>query len=265
VKFFDITRAALANSLRSKMRTFLTVIAIVIGAFTLTLTSGLGAGINTYVDQIVEGVGDSDQVYVMAAQQQSTMPGDSNEPVEYEENDDDSSSVGELGITMLSEDDIDKISDIDNIEEVNPVVFVSADYLQTPDDTKYVLDDLGLPSDTQNMELLAGERPDPAEKELIIPSTWLTAFGLDDDEAEDVVGKTVDIAVTDLAYETQKVEAEVVGVSEQLLSGIGEDPTPSQALNDELYDTQNSGIDGNENESENYAQVIATVENIVQN
>src|SRR5699024_5486768 len=134
------------------------------------------------------------------------------------------------------------ISDIDNIEEVNPVVFVSADYLQTPDDTKYVLDDLGLPSDTQNMELLAGERPDPAEKELIIPSTWLTAFGLDDDEAEDVVGKTVDIAVTDLAYETQKVEAEVVeaevvGVSEQLLSGIGEDPTPSQALNDELYDT----------------------------
>ena len=42
----DIFTTALANTLRTKLRTFLTVIAVVIGAFTLTVTSGIGAGIN---------------------------------------------------------------------------------------------------------------------------------------------------------------------------------------------------------------------------
>ena len=40
----DLVGTALANTMRSKLRTFLTVVAIVIGAFTLTLTTGLGAG-----------------------------------------------------------------------------------------------------------------------------------------------------------------------------------------------------------------------------
>ena len=67
MKTADLFGTALTNTLRSKMRTVLTVIAIVIGAFALTLTSGLGSGVNKYVSTIVEGYGDDSQMYVMAA------------------------------------------------------------------------------------------------------------------------------------------------------------------------------------------------------
>ena len=67
MKSLDVVGTALTNTLRSKMRTVLTVVAIVIGAFALTLTSGLGSGVNKYVSTIVEGYGDDSQMYVMAA------------------------------------------------------------------------------------------------------------------------------------------------------------------------------------------------------
>lgn len=260
MKTLDVMRTALGNTLRSKMRTFLTVIAIVIGAFTLTLTSGLGAGINKYVDQIVEGVGDTNQMYVMAAQQQSDPMAGSGEPVEY---DGDAAESGEFGMTPLTDEDIDAIAEIDNIDEVNPMVFVSADYLEVPDGTQYSVEQLGFPSDANGMEMLAGENPDPESQEIVIPDSWLTAFDVADDEAEQVIGETVEIGVTDMAQQTQTVEAEVVGVSEQMLSGVGANPTPSQALNDELYDVQNSGLDVDT--PDNYVQAIAVVNDIENN
>ena len=54
---FDLIRTAVKNSLRSKTRTTLTVLAIFIGAFTLTLTSGVGTGINQYIDTTVASIG----------------------------------------------------------------------------------------------------------------------------------------------------------------------------------------------------------------
>ncbi|WBL19028.1 ABC transporter permease [Citricoccus sp. NR2] len=260
MKSKDVITSALGNTMRSKLRTFLTVIAIVVGAFTLTLTSGLGAGINKYVDQIVEGVGDSDQIYVMSAQQQNDPMAGSGEPVEYDESVQ-SGPGNEFGMTALTDDDIEAIGEIDNITEVNPMVFVMADYLEVPEGTKYTVDQLGFPSDINGMELLAGETPDPRQLEVIIPSTWLTTFGIDnEDNAEEALGETVTFGLKDMAQQEQTVEAEVVGVSEQMLSGVGGNPTPSQALNDELYDVQNSGLDVDVPES--YIQAIAVVDDI---
>src|SRR5690625_3393914 len=109
MRSFDVARTALGNSLRSKLRTFLTVIAIVVGAFTLTLTSGLGAGINNYVGQIVDGVGDPNQMYVMASQQQSDSLAGSGEPVEYDPQD--TSGNGEFGMAALTDEDIEAIAE----------------------------------------------------------------------------------------------------------------------------------------------------------
>lgn len=262
MKTTDVITSALGNTMRSKLRTFLTVVAIVVGAFTLTLTSGLGAGINKYVDQIVEGVGDTNQIYVMSGQQQSNPMAGSGEPVEYEESA--ASSGGQWGMTSLNDDDIEAISEIDNIVEVNPLVFVSADFIEVPDGTKYAVDQLGYPSDTNGMELLAGSAPDSDELQIIVPDTWLSALGVDDEaNAEDVIGETVQIGLTDMAQQSQTVEAEISGVSEQMLSGVGANPTPSQALNDELYEVQNSGLDVDVPES--YIQAIAVVDDIETN
>ena len=261
MRSFDVARTALGNSLRSKLRTFLTVIAIVVGAFTLTLTSGLGAGINNYVGQIVDGVGDPNQMYVMASQQQSDSLAGSGEPVEYDPQD--TSGNGEFGMAALTDEDIEAIAEIDNVDEVNPMVFVSADYLEVPDGTQYAVDQLGFPSDTNGMELLAGQVPQEDAQEIVVPDTWLGTFGLEEDEADRAIGKTIRIGVTDMAQQGRTVEAEVSGVSEQMLSGVGSSPTPSQALNNELYEVQSSGLDV---ETQNtYVQAVAVVSDMESN
>ena len=57
MKAVDLIGTAIANTFRSRTRTLLTILAIFVGAFTLTLTNGLGTGINAYIDDTVDGVG----------------------------------------------------------------------------------------------------------------------------------------------------------------------------------------------------------------
>ena len=53
MKTVDLVSSAVRNAFRSKTRTILTMLAIFIGAFTLSLTNGLGTGINRYIDDTV--------------------------------------------------------------------------------------------------------------------------------------------------------------------------------------------------------------------
>ena len=50
MKTWDLIRAANRNLFRNKLRTFLTVIAIFVGSFTLTMTNGLGDGMRDAFD-----------------------------------------------------------------------------------------------------------------------------------------------------------------------------------------------------------------------
>ena len=68
----DLISAAVGNSVRSKTRTILTVLAIFIGAFTLTLTSGVGTGINRYIDDTVASIGASDVITVTKTPDEAT-------------------------------------------------------------------------------------------------------------------------------------------------------------------------------------------------
>jgi putative ABC transport system permease protein len=56
----DIVRTAIGNSLRSRLRTTLTVLAIFIGAFTLTITSAIGTGVSNYIDTQIGAFGAKD-------------------------------------------------------------------------------------------------------------------------------------------------------------------------------------------------------------
>src|SRR3546814_11881028 len=81
----DLVRSAVANTFRSKVRTTLTILAIFVGAFTLTLTSGLGTGINGYIDDTVAAVGAEDVMTVTKAADSGGVfaAGDSG-PAEYD-------------------------------------------------------------------------------------------------------------------------------------------------------------------------------------
>ncbi|WP_300342336.1 ABC transporter permease [Nesterenkonia sp.] len=263
----DLTLTAFANTLRSKLRTALTVLAIVIGAFTLALTTGLGAGINQYVDDMVAGFGEEDQIYVMPGGDMEAGQAATSGPQEYDP-DAGGSSEQMWGQQMLSEEDIETIESIDGITNVDPIVFVTADYLETPDGDQYALNELGLPADAGAMELAAGERPDRDAMEITVPETWLAAFddsteAYEDVDPNSVLGETVEIGISNMLGEQSTLEAEIVGVSEQAISGIGGAPMPSQALNQELYDIQTSGLEVEQEEA--YIQAVADVENLAEN
>lgn len=265
MKSLDVVATSFGNTLRSKLRTALTVLAIMIGGFTLTVTSGLSAGINQTVDDMVAGFGEEDQLFVMTAdamgQGEDTGPG----PVEY--NPDAGGQTSEFGQSMLTEADIETIEGIDGVTNVDPIFFVSPDYLETSAGDQYALTGFDIPADAPSLELVSGEIPERNAMEITIPETWLSAFDEADDyeeiNPEVALGETVEIGISDMAMEQHSVEAEIVGVSTQNLAGTGGSPMPSYALNDELYEIQTSGLDVDQPDA--FIQAVADVDNLEEN
>ncbi len=256
MKSLDVVGTALTNTLRSKMRTVLTVVAIVIGAFALTLTSGLGSGVNKYVSTIVEGYGDDSQMYVMAAADPTAQMPVGDGPAEFDAEKD--AATGEFGQTMLTDRDIETIEGLDHVTAVEPLVFTSVDYLEGQDGRQWQVASVGFPIDAPSLELDAGRAPEAEAMELTVPNSWLESLGAE--SAEDAVGQSVTLAVSDVVGERHTVEAEIVGVSAPLPSGVGGSILPSTALNEELSAAQSTGLP--EDRQNTYIQAVATVDDM---
>ncbi|GAA5035036.1 ABC transporter permease [Microbacterium fluvii] len=237
----DLITTAAANTFRSKTRSILTILAIFVGAFTLTLTGGLGTGINAYIDDTVSGVGASDAMTVTKVQDSGvTSPGDSG-PVEY---DPDAVSTGIPGQTVISltPDDIDTIEGIDGVLDVQASRTISPDYIVYGDGTKFVAS-VGSLVPGQTTLLTAGVAPDPdsAEYEVGLPDSYVEPLGFD--SAEDAVGSTISIAITDANREQHVLEATVVGVTEEsLASPLGSSILLGDSLSDALFEAQSTGL-----------------------
>ena len=57
MRILDIIHDANANLLRNKLRSFLTILAIFIGSFSIISTSAIQAGVNEFIDQQVDSYG----------------------------------------------------------------------------------------------------------------------------------------------------------------------------------------------------------------
>jgi len=253
VKISDLVGSATANTFRSKTRTLLTILAIFIGAFTLTLTSGLGTGINAYIDDTVTAIGASDVMTVVKTSEQDDGFGAADAgPAEYDPDRVSSGQDGPPGQTVvaLTPADIDALADIDGVLDVQATRSISADYIQVGDGTKYVVNVGGLVAG-QRTPLAAGAEPDDASSQLqlALPTSYVEPLGFADDAA--AVGQTVSIAVTDAKRTQQVIEATIVGVAEETLA-TGNGVVPNDALTDVLFDAQNTGIPAAE--AQRYAQ-----------
>lgn len=254
MKFVDLLRTAIGNTFRSKARTVLTVIAIFIGAFTLTLTSGVGTGVNDYIDKTVAGFGDQKSIYVQKVEEQ-TAPQDDG-PREYDP-EESSIQTGFGSTSGLNNDDIETIRNIDGVTSVDPMYMVAPTYLETSDDKKFQLS-LGMPSDAEGVQLEAGEVPARESDEMLVPASWVADLGFDSNEA--AVGETVDVVMTNMAGEDKAFEVTISGVSQASLAGTSLTPMPSSSLNEKLYDYQSSGSP--RDVPDTYFMAVANVENI---
>jgi len=248
----DLITSAVANTFRSKTRTILTILAIFVGSFTLTITNGLGTGINEYIDDTVSAIGASDVLTVTKPAEDATEISDG--PTEY---DPDSIASGQAGppgaassIVAMTPDDLETLSSIEGVLDVQATKSISVDYVQHGDGTQYVIS-LGTFIPGQTIELGAGTEPDQdsTELEVALPDSYIESLGFD--SAEDAIGQTVNFAVTDAERTEHLVDATITGVTEETLLA-GSSAIPNEALTDALFAAQNIGVP--EEQQERYAQ-----------
>ncbi|WAC53143.1 ABC transporter permease [Frigoribacterium sp. SL97] len=170
----DLLLTAVSNTFRSKTRTILTVLAIFVGAFTLTLTSGLGTGINAYIDDTVSAVGSSDTMTVTKASDDAQGLGGANPgPAEYDPDTVAAGGFGAPGATVvaLTPDDVTTLEGVDGVLAVQPTEALATDYVEGESGTKYVVSASALVPG-QQLTLTAGAQPDDdaTDLQVVVPT-----------------------------------------------------------------------------------------------
>jgi putative ABC transport system permease protein len=233
----DILSTAVGNSLRSKVRTTLTVLAIFIGAFTLTITSAIGTGVSDYIDTQIGAFGAKDVLSVTKAAEDAAPAEEG--PAKY---DPDDAIVGadftQFETEALTEGDLDAIRAVAGILDVSAVQQVNPRYVEFDGNGKYVLD-VNATANLTTPDLAAGRQLDNVgnEQQILLVTAHVDALGFADAVA--AVGETIQIGVVDYTGELHEVNATVAGVQNESLLASG--AALNQALLDELYTTQNIG------------------------
>ena len=127
MKLYDIILTANANLLRSKLRTFLTILAIFIGALTLSLTTGIGSGISDYINRQLGNLGTKDQLIIRA--NQDAGGGLSSGPKKYDPSRKSIAAGFGPSMVVLTEADLTKIRAHSGVVSVEPQQSVSPDYI----------------------------------------------------------------------------------------------------------------------------------------
>ncbi len=241
----EIVRTAIANTFRSRLRTTLTVLAIFVGAFTLTLTNGIGTGIRQYIDSQVSSLGGSDLMTVMKA---SLMDGggfgpSSGGPVEYDPNKALLSGGPGFSIEALTNADVQTVADVPGILAVTPLRIVAPDYVQYAGGTRYEIQVNPAPSEL-NVDLVAGTllgTGAPAAGtagDLLLPVSYVEPLGFASPQA--AVGAIVTIGASDPFGVQHEITARVAGVQQASL--FGESALFSSQLSEAVYAAQTSGL-----------------------
>ncbi|KEP75420.1 permease [Microbacterium sp. SUBG005] len=258
MKTTDLVATAAANTFRSKTRTILTVLAIFVGAFTLTLTNGLGTGINRFIDDTVSSIGAAD---VLTVTKTGTGAAASGEPQKYDPDAlaTTNTNPGRPGATAtvsaLTDADIQALEALPGVAAVSPAKAVQIDYVQVDGGERYVAS-AGSLIGGQTPQLAAGSAPDDSSGALqtAIPESLVTPLGFTD--AADAVGAALTIAVSDPVRTQHVVEATITGVTEGAFASTTA-LTTNPALEDALFTAQNTGVPTDE--LDRYASASVTL------
>lgn len=214
MKFLDLLSTANRNLTRAKLRTLLTILAIFVGGFTLTLTSALNTGVNDYLNRQL-GSATTPGAFEVAPKTEFN-PFSSN----LQEYDPDKkvSSLEQTFSASMDKTDVDKLEAVDGVESTIPYYSINAEYIVRDGGKKYqvvqINQDYGLVADLE----AGSELKDGEENVLILPQKYLEPLGFS--SAEDAVGSTVKIAYKNVGGDLLEQSYMVKGVSrESLISG----------------------------------------------
>ncbi len=217
MKLLDILQTASANMVRNKSRSSLTVIAIFIGAFTLSLTNAAGLGIQNYLSSQLGNLGAENTLGIVPKPDASQ---DSSLPVKYnpDRKKNDVRGQGPSSSVLLVQKDLDKLKERTDLQNVRAVRNLSLDFVQLEGVADKYQVDLSRASGITT-DLVAGRlvSQDATEPEVALPKVYAKGFGFD--KPEDLLDKKVTFQLTNAKGETKAYTAKVVGLQEKSLIG----------------------------------------------
>ena len=193
MKILDVIHDANANLWRSKLRSFLTILAIFVGSFTIILNSAINAGVNDFMDKQIANMGGDGYLEMMPAETYDSLASmmGGNGPQEYTD-DKDSANAS----TYLKEEQIEKAKKIDGVKVFNVLPNSSADYITSKKTDKRYRINLNLVVEGIKFDMSNGETPKfekDAPHEIAVNEDLAKALGYEN--VADIVGETVQIAV----------------------------------------------------------------------
>jgi putative ABC transport system permease protein len=206
MKFFDLVLTANRNLTRSKLRTLLTILAIFVGGFTLTLTTALNTGANDYLQRQLGNVAVPGIFEVVPKTDLNFIGG--SEIKEYDPAKKELSPE-QLFNATLENDDIKKLQKVEGAESVTPFYMLQPEYITRAGEKKWQVkslqQDLGL-----NLDLAAGEKLKSDDKnKVVLSEEYLSPLNLTDQSA---VGQEITIAYKDLFGKLNQQTFTVSGV-----------------------------------------------------
>lgn len=188
MKTLDIMRRAGRNLRQAKGRTFLTSLAIAVGAFTVAASLAAGEGARQYADKIIKSNVDPQSVYITKEQMQegAALTGGLRE---YKENE---TQYNGVSLETLSADDLKKVADIDGVEKVMPTYLIDTQYVKFGGVDKKYISDVTTYDATVLASVAAGDLPALGVQigagEAVIPESYAESLGK---KPAEMVGKTV--------------------------------------------------------------------------
>jgi putative ABC transport system permease protein len=192
MRTIDIARRSARNLNQSKGRTFLTSLAIAVGAFTLTLSLAAGEGAREYADKIIKSNIDPQSVFVTKEKMRENGPM-AGGLREYSEN-----SVAYGGITMqsLTDKDIDLLASLKDVERVLPTYLISARYIQFEGKEQKYASDITTYDPTVLASVAAGSLPPLGEQigveEVVVPQSYADTIGV---KSEQLIGSKITLHI----------------------------------------------------------------------
>lgn len=212
MKLFDLIKIANRNLYRSKLRTFLTVMAIFVGSFTLIMTNGLGDGLKDYVEKQVKNIEGNKVVFVRkkfpAEDEEQSKP---DAPREYKEaaKDEQGNQVDPNSLSVSTAQMEALVKELPDVKSFTPYYFTEGEYI-TLDGAKKFQVSLGMLSAGISQKTEAGKTID-GEGQIMLPVSLARAF---DEDISRLVGKTATVAYkTGQGGEIKTLPLKIVGVS----------------------------------------------------
>jgi putative ABC transport system permease protein len=213
VKILDIASTANSNLRRSKLRTFLTLLAIAIGTFTLALSLGLGEGVRSYIASQL-GQYEDVNLYVVGKQGANDFGsafGNGN-PQEYDPN---KTNPTDLSQIFLSDADIAEIEAVDGVETLQVPYIPNFNFITAENGNKYqVVSEAIVPQLPLN--IVEGETIQPTDDgKIVLSRKFVPLTGAS--TSQEAIGRTLSFTYTDAAGKQISEEFEIQGVFEPTL------------------------------------------------